>query len=184
VEYDLVCECGGKVRVRETAAGATETCSCGRTLVVPSLGELRRRAGLPEPGRSLEMMVETLLVAKKLPQENHCVLCGVATTNTICCTTECERAYVETGRPSFGAYLLGFLTFGWLGAVAVGAIGAGASEEHETGRDRIFPLPLRVCPACKDRLHSPSELKWALRHVPLYRRLLDVYPDARVSLSS
>src|SRR5262249_51142395 len=100
MEYALDCECGEKLIVRETAAGATEQCRCGRTIVVPSLHNLRRMAGLPEPGLTPEKAVETLLLAGKLPQEKHCVVCGDATDDSICCKTECERAYVESGRPS------------------------------------------------------------------------------------
>jgi hypothetical protein len=181
VHYELDCECGNKLSVRETAAGAQELCSCGRTLIVPSLHELRSRAGLPAPGLSPEKVVETLLLAGKLPEEDHCVLCGVATTASICCTTECERASVVSGRPSWWVYLLGFLTFGWLG-VAVARATAG--DDREWGRDRIFPLPLRVCANCRDQLTRAADLKAALSRVPVYRRLLEKYPNARVSLSS
>src|SRR5262249_4052751 len=105
MHYQLDCECGNKLTVRETAAGAKEQCPCGRTVVVPSLHELRRRAGLPGPGLSPEKVVETLLLAGKLPEETHCVLCGAATDRVICCTTECERAYIESGRPAWWVYL-------------------------------------------------------------------------------
>jgi hypothetical protein len=125
--------------------------------------------------------VETLLLAGKLPEERSCVLCGAVTDASICCTTECERAYVRSSRPSLWVYVLGFLTFGWLG---VAAAEASRGEEREMGTDRIFPLPLRVCAACRPRLTSPADLKDALMRVSLYRRLLAKYPDARVSLSS
>src|SRR5262245_25962734 len=68
VEYELECDCGSKVTVRETAAGTRERCHCGRTVVVPSLHELRRRAGIAEPSLSPEKVVETLLWAGKLPE--------------------------------------------------------------------------------------------------------------------
>jgi hypothetical protein len=181
VEYELDCECGQKLVVRETAAGAKERCRCGRVLVVPSLHELRRRAGLPPPGLSPEKVVETLLLAGKLPEERHCVLCATATDGLVCCTTECERAYVQSGRPPWWAYLLGFLTFGWIGAAVVHSSSGG---DREVGRDRIFPLPLRVCENCKPRLNGPAALKAALSRVPVYRDLLAKYPWARVTLSS
>jgi hypothetical protein len=125
--------------------------------------------------------VETLLLAGKLPEEDHCILCGIATDASICCTTECERAYVQSGRPSWWIYLLGFLTLGWFGVAIAHASGG---EDREWGKDRIFPLPLRVCAVCQHQLTNEAELKAALRRVPLYRRLLEKYPDSRVSLSS
>ena len=106
------------------------------------------------------------------------MLCGARTDASICCTTECERACVQSGRPSWWVYLYGYLTLGWFGATVVGA---SAGEDKESGKDRIFPLPLRVCGACQKRLTSPTEVKAALNLVPLYRQLLNKYPDAKVS---
>jgi hypothetical protein len=180
MQYQLECECGEKVMVRESAAGATEVCRCGRTLVVPSLHELRRQAGLPEPRLSPEKVVEVLLLARKLPEERHCLLCGDATDASISCRTECARAYVRSGQPPWWVYLLGFLTFGWLGVLVASA---SAKEDREWGEDRIFSLPLRVCTTCQPRLTGPAELKAALGRVPVYRRLLEKYPNARVSVS-
>src|SRR5947208_3547697 len=122
--YRIACECGESVTVAETAAGTTALCRCGRKVVIPSLRELRRQAGVPESGPSPELAVEALLLAGELPEEDHCVLCGVATDATVCCRTECERAYVRSGQPSWWVYLLAFLTFGWLG-VAVAKSTAG-----------------------------------------------------------
>jgi hypothetical protein len=181
MQYELDCECGNKILVRETAAGAKEQCPCVRTLVVPSLHELRQSAGLPQPGLSPEKVVETLLLAGKLPEDDHCVLCGTATDGLICCTTECERAYVQSGERPWWAYLLGFMTFGVLGAVAVRA---SAREDREWGKDCILPLPLRVCAACRPQLVGPAELKAALSRVPVYRTLLQKYPYAWVTVSS
>jgi len=92
VEHTLECECGRKLTVPEAAAGAREECSCGRTLVIPSLHELRRWAGLPEPTLAPELVIETLLLAGRLPKDVHCVLCGTATRETITCRTECAKA--------------------------------------------------------------------------------------------
>jgi hypothetical protein len=181
MQYELHCECGETLTVRETAAGAKEQCRCGRTLLIPSLHELRRSAGLPEPGLSPEKVVETLLLAGKLPQENHCILCGTATDGLLCCRTECERAYVQSGRPPWWVYLFSYLTFGWIGVVAASA---SRREDREWGKDRIFPLPLRVCGACQHQLAGPAELKAALCRVQVYRHLLEKYPYARVTVSS
>jgi hypothetical protein len=178
VEYQLGCECGADVTVEETAAGTTVPCRCGRRVAVPSLRELRRRAGMPGAGLSPDLVVETLLLAGKLPEEDHCVLCGVATDATLCCTTECELAFVKTGQPSPWVYALAFLTFGLLG-VAVAR--ASAREDREWGKDRIYPLPLRVCAGCRRGLTGEAEVKEAMARVPLYRRLLEKYPAARVS---
>jgi hypothetical protein len=180
MEYLLQCECGEKVTVRESAAGLTEQCHCGRTLVIPSLRELRRGAGLSEPRLPPEKVVEVLLLAGRLPEERHCILCNDATDGSVLCTADCERAYVRSGHPPLWLYLLSFFTLGWLG---VALARATAKEDREWGKDCVFDLPLRVCPTCQPRLSDPEELKAALRSVPAYGPLLEKYPDARVSLA-
>jgi len=101
MRYELDCECGAAVTVVEAAAGTTALCRCGRAVVIPSLRELRRQAGVREPAVAPELMVESLLLAGKLPEEDHCVLCGVKTGTSICCRTECERARMVSGQPSW-----------------------------------------------------------------------------------
>jgi hypothetical protein len=114
MRFDLDCECGGKLLVGEGDAGARLHCQCGRTLEVPPLDELRQRAGLPAPELMPETVVETLLLAGKLPEEHHCVVCATATDGVIRCTTECDRALV-VGRWPRWARLLGYLTLGMIG---------------------------------------------------------------------
>jgi hypothetical protein len=185
MEYELHCECGATLIVRETAAGTKERCQCGLTLVVPSLHELRRRAGLPVPELPPEKIVETLLLAGKLPQEDYCVLCGVTTEGVICCTTECERAYVPSSHPSWRWAFWGIgLIVSPFDAIKDAIIASHADEGREWGKDRVFTLPLRVCVKCRHDLIGLSALKAALERVPLYRRLLEKYPEARITLSS
>lgn len=178
MQYLMDCPCGESVTVSESAAGSTVACPCGRTLAVPSLRELRSRAGLPDALPPPEMAVEALLLAGKLPEEDRCVLCGAATEQSVCCAVECERARVDSGAPSAVTRLVGFLTFGWLGLLVAEA---ARTEPRESGKDRIYRLPLRVCDACRPRLTGAAEARAALRRVRLYRRLLDKYPEAVVA---
>jgi hypothetical protein len=182
MQYRIPCECGDEVIVAEAAAGSKIPCSCGRTIVVPSLRELRQLAGMPARAPSPEMVIETLLLAGKLPEEDDCVLCGVATDQSICCQVECEKAHVKTSRPPWWVWVLGSLTFGWYGIGFVRVAGQYEKTETEWGKDRIFPLPLRVCEACKGQLTTPSALRDALERVVLYRRLLYKYPAATITL--
>jgi hypothetical protein len=182
MNHRVDCECGDGVTVEETAAGTTVLCRCGRGVVIPSLRELRRRAGRAEPAVSQDLAVESLLLAGKLPEEDHCVLCGVATDTYLCYRTECERARVEGPRPARWTYLPAFLAFGWLGAIGIAVARSKARDSQEWGEDRIYSLPLRICGPCGEGLTDPTKVKAALRRVPLYRRLLEKYPQARVSL--
>jgi hypothetical protein len=167
------------VTVEETAAGSRISCSCGRTVVVPSLRELRRQSGEDAPALAPELAVEALLLACRLPEEDCCVLCGVATDGSVSCRTECERAYVDDGTPSWWVWLLGFLTAGMFG---VAVVAASRKQEQEWGKDRIYSLPLRVCDACRPGLASEQAVLEALCAVPLYRQLLTRFPGTKVYL--
>jgi hypothetical protein len=180
MHYRIPCACGESVTVAEAAAGSTIPCGCGRVVVVPSLRELRRQAGVPDSAPPPELAVETLLAAGKLPEETHCILCGTATDGIVYGKAECERARVLDERPPVWARILAFVLFGWLGLLATTA---GARREgREWGKDRIYNLPLRVCDRCRPELTSPEAIKRAMGHVRLYRRLLEKYPDTRVSM--
>src|SRR5262245_57451312 len=159
MEYRVACECGDSVSVTETAAGAKVPCRCGRTVVVPSLRELRRQAGEPEESLPPELVVETLLLAGKLPEEDHCVLCGSPTQGTAFCRTECERAVVKPVRASGESQFHTILIFGLLGWLISRFSIRGYKE---SGKDRIYTLPLRVCGFCQEGLISPGEIKEAL----------------------
>ncbi|MCI0640940.1 MAG: hypothetical protein L0Y72_27020 [Gemmataceae bacterium] len=147
---------------------------------MPLLRELRRLAGVSEPPLSPALEVEALLYAGRLPEEDHCVLCGAVTDHCVYCRTECERATVTaSAMPIWARMLGGFLsgiTFGWY--VFMG----DEREETVCGQDRIYALPLRVCKECAQALMSPDSLRDALGRVHLYERLLKKYPQAILSL--
>jgi hypothetical protein len=130
-----------------------------------------------KPSRPPELIIETLLLAGRLPMEQDCVLCGAATEHALCCRTVCEIAYVHRGGSSWVG-LLAFLLFGWIGALIAATM---PREEKQRGSDRVYPLPLRVCESCAQQLTNEQAVKDALYRVPLYRRLLDRYPRAYVS---
>jgi hypothetical protein len=47
MEYHVACSCGNVLPVSEGMAGSSTACRCGRTVPVPSLGELRGEAITP-----------------------------------------------------------------------------------------------------------------------------------------
>jgi hypothetical protein len=149
--------------------------------VVPSLRELRRQAGVPGAGLAPDLVIESLLLANKLPEEEECILCGDPTIGCVYCQVECERAVVVDGRPPLWAVIGMVLLFGWVGALLARS---ARKEPREWGKDRSFNLPMRLCDRCRPELTDTASVKRALRSVPLYRRLLDKYPRALVSLRS
>lgn len=178
MDYHLDCECGYYVIVEEAAAGTTVECRCGRGIEVPSLRQLRQLRGLAAPEVPPEQVIETLLLAKKLPEEHHCLLCAVPTEATVFCQTECERVRVGQ-ETTWWKYLLAIFTLGWMG-VAVIERSSGGGQEF--GKDRIFSLPLRVCDICRKQLTSREKIMSTLVRVPVYSTLLKKYPRAVVFL--
>lgn len=175
-ELRIVCECGAAMSVGEGAAGARLACACGRTIAVPSLQEFRRQAGIIEPLPSPDLAIQALLAAGRLPEETHCVSCGMATPEYVICRVECEKAFCQGGA-SFGSWLLAFLTFGLFGIAVV-----ASQQETVHGEDRVYHLPLRLCLSCRPQLTDAGIVKKMLARVPWYERLLQKYPRANVSI--
>jgi hypothetical protein len=181
--YRIPCQCGDDVTVAETLAGTKIPCHCGRMVAIPSLRELRRLSGSHQEEIQPEMEVESLLLANRLPEEDCCILCGAATDHSICCRTECEKAQVKTDRWPWWVWLLVLLTCGAIlafGMIVVLAGTKGQTTEH--GKDRTYDLPLRICADCRQQLTNELEIKDAMWEVPAYQRLLEKYPDAKVTL--
>jgi hypothetical protein len=187
MKFRVDCPCGEHIEVGEGAAGATFMCSCGRPIAVPSLAELRTRAGLPANHISPEFVIEHLLLTRDLVPSKACVECGIDTDAIIHVQTECERVVKErSGEFSWPLFL--FLLFvcplWWLWYLWAYVLIGERPQEHEFGRDKIYPLPLRVCKACQQKLSNAAIIKQSLRKVPEYDFLLEKFPDARVTLCS
>jgi hypothetical protein len=165
--------------VGEGAAGVKFPCDCGRTVKVPSLKDLRLAAGLTPYNLSPEVVIESLLLSGGLPLGNHCAGCGAKTDDVVHVVVECERAIVRRrGGPSWLLVLLSLLVSPWIWVFA-----RREREEREYGRDKIYRLPLRVCPGCRPGLRDVAALEQALQKVPEYDDLLAKYPAARISLA-
>jgi hypothetical protein len=129
------------------------------------------------------MEIESLLLAGRLPEEDDCVLCGATTEKKVCCRTECERALVKYERPWWWwlIVLVMWVPIALLSPITVFFL-PKRQRPIEHGKDRIYDLPLRICPQCRLDLTDEDEIKDAMWEVPVYRRLLEKYPDAKVSL--
>jgi hypothetical protein len=177
MEFSLNCPCGNWVTVTEAAADGTVQCPCGRTMSVPPLKEMRLRAGLPAYNISPERMIEHLLASGELPGTRTCAQCGLDTEEMIQVMTECERGWTHrTGGTPWLALILTRLF--WPITVWI----RESVEEREYGQDKMYPLPLPVCEKCQSNLRGPAAIKQCLHKIPEYSRLLNKYPDARVTI--
>jgi hypothetical protein len=178
LEFRVDCECGRFVMVKEGSAGAKLGCSCGRTILVPSLKELRLRAGLPAYSLSPELVIEHLLLAGELPSRRACAVCGADTDDRARVVTECERVWISRSGGFTWAHLLVFLFF----PILLWLLLLQKPEQRKYGKDKIYALPLAVCRGCLKKLRSRRTIKECLRKEPIYDRLLDKFPDAAVRL--
>jgi hypothetical protein len=129
------------------------------------------------------MEIETLLLTGRLPGREDCVLCGAITGNKICCMAVCETARVKYERPWWWwpPVIAMWLVVSLLSPIVV-IFGFERQRPKEYGRDRFYDLPLRICSQCRLKLTDEDVVKDAMSEVPLYRRLLEKYPDAKVSV--
>jgi hypothetical protein len=63
----ISCPCGAKLQVSEATANVPIPCSCGRTIDVPSLEQLRPDDGLAHIGLPLDCEVSRLLESGEIP---------------------------------------------------------------------------------------------------------------------
>jgi hypothetical protein len=178
MEYQLKCVCGQTLPVSAGAAGTRLLCSCGRTVEVPSLRELRRQSG-EAPTANPVMAIEHLLATQQLPLESTCNSCGREGAEIVKFVAECERRWLRRpGRWDWVVVAIFSLPIALLTHLWIRRTG----EVREYGRDVILDLPLRLCPACRPEMRTRSQMAAALRTVPIYAQLLNRYPKAKLSV--
>ncbi|HET6572501.1 MAG TPA: hypothetical protein VFG68_02785 [Fimbriiglobus sp.] len=174
--YPIGCECGATIHVPGTSAGTTFTCKCGRQVEIPGLARLKASIGQSTVSADLEL--EHLTAARALPLEANCTNCGRETTNEIAFSVVCERPEDKSGGSFW--YQVFFIWFSPL--LYMMHMATRQSEVH--GRNVVFRLPVRVCETCQPSLNSQSAIRDTLRQTPVYARLLDKYPHARIGNAS
>ena len=187
MEFRVDCGCGDHIMVSEGAAGARFDCACGRAIHVPSLSELRTRAGLPTNAVSPEFVIEHLLASGQMPMGPECIECGANPCPTILVTTECERAtIVRSGGFSWPIFLFCLFLCQPLLIYYLWALFffQARAEESEFGRDKVYALPLRICTKCEQKLRDSATVKQCLCKVVEYQMLLEKFPNAKVSVGT
>lgn len=179
MDFTIDCACGQKLCVGTADAGGSKRCHCGAINAVPSLSELRRRAGQQGYEVSIADKLRYMFAEGELPPDNACVQCGAETSSVLPCLVECERPHTK-GRGFWGTVLFGLFAPVWI----LGALNREYKNPEVFGQELIVNTPLPLCSGCtaevQRRKHNLSDL---LCCVPLYERLLQAYPDANVAVS-
>ena len=184
VAYSIACPCGNELEVTAAQAGAQIVCACGRPVRVPRLSQLRQMAGRAAYEAGIIDTVHRMIRERELPWGNTCAISGLPTTDTYELYVECDSTWVKTsgaGRYVFRVLIFFFWPFRIIGLLLGDAL--LGEDRQEFGRDRGLYVPLRVRKEHHKRLRrttSQAKLRKLLRGVPIYARLLDELPDARI----
>lgn len=151
MEFDVDCQCGKTHSVSHTAAGTNLVCSCGNSVVVPSLAQLRRKIGLKAVEQSPADLVNSGVKAGVLPPQ-ECFVCGQSNSDEYGFMAICESSNAHTrGRFNWGLLLLTLFfpvtIFSWR-----------SEETKVVGRDTVVPVPISLCYSCKGVLPRPYVL--------------------------
>jgi hypothetical protein len=179
MDFRIQCTCGLTMTVSEAAAGGEALCACGQTVHIPEWTELRIRAGLPPYNISPELLIENMLVKGELPFDDRCIRCEEVTDHIVQVLTACERVWVKDTGGGTWASIFAMMFLGIWGVLI-----AQRGEGKAYGKDKVYSLPLRICPTCRQTLRTPHDIKLCMSAVPTYHLLLDKFPDAEVSLGS
>lgn len=183
--FSISCDCGNTLEVTATQAGSDILCSCGCPVSVPLLSQLRKSAGQAAYEAGTIDTINRMIRDGELPQGDTCVMSGLPTSDTYGLYVQCESKWIKgpgKGRYLFVALTILFLPF-WIIWVLLGKAVLD-EERQELGRDRGVYTPLLVRQEhlgqlCRTR--SQSKLRKLLRTVPIYAKLLDEFPRARIT---
>ncbi len=182
--FSVSCDCGNTLDVTSTQAGTDIPCTCGRTVRVPRLSQLRQLAGQGAYEAGTIDTINRMIRDGELPPGDTCAVSGLPTSDSYELYVQCESKWIKgpgTGRYLFVIFTIVFLPF-WIIWVLLGKALLD-EERRELGRDRSVYTPLRVRQEHHQQLHSmrsQSKLRKLLRDVPIYAKLLDEFPRAKI----
>lgn len=182
--YRVTCACGGETPVSASAAGGSATCRhCGKEIAVPSLSRLRQLTGKGAYEAGTADVIRRMISSGELPEGEFCQISGRPTEHVETVYVHCEKTWK---RPvdSIHAYIP-FLLMG-IFSLPFYLIRACSTKFHTElevlGRDVIVPAPVRLHEDCRRELKRASQrkLRRILRNVPIYAKLLEEYPHAKI----
>jgi hypothetical protein len=181
MSYTVDCPCGKQIEVSPASAGGSIACRCGREVVVPPLSQLRKSAGQGEYEAGTIDTIRLMTKSGELPAGDLCAVCLRQTSESIFLNVACERVWTRTR--SHRAYLA--LFFGLLFHHLLLSSFRDEKEPERFGRDVVVLVPLRLCAGCLPELKRASQkkLKRILGEVPVYKKLLEEYPGASISIA-
>jgi hypothetical protein len=181
MKYAFTCQCGKVIPVEASAAGSEILCECGTKAQVPSLSQLRVTSGEGAYEAGTIDTILRMLDEGQLPWGETCALSGLPTTNRIEIYVECEKLHFRADDEEVGWWAVVIAIGGWWSVFLRSSTGLQRSYEPQ-GRETRVATPLRVTreqEAAVTRM-SQRRLRRLLRQVPIYDKLLQDYPAAKI----
>jgi hypothetical protein len=176
MSYEVRCECGKAHAVGAADAGASLRCTCGRTVDIPPLHQLRTAGGVSSI--PIVAQVRAAIMNGLLPGTTLCASCGANAGSRCSIKIVCERVRVNEGLSQ--AEKVGCLIAPWVGLWVLLFGAAARRHRAKVGDEVALLLPLPICNACRPKLSDSTER--AIRAIPDYAALLDQYPKAELTI--
>jgi hypothetical protein len=146
-DFYIDCACGKQLAVAANQAGAEVLCACGRSVLVPSLSQLRRDAGLGAYAQGIAERVARAVEAGDVDRLNGCVECGQPTNGVLLGTIVCEQVHRRGERSVLGVRMLLVLLNPFF--LLIHMVFFRDPQNEEFGRDVSTPLDLPCCERCR-----------------------------------
>jgi hypothetical protein len=168
------------VAVTAAQAGMTARCDCGAEVPVPSLSRLRQLGGQDAYESGPLDTIRRMIQSGELPAGPTCALSRKPTDDVL--ELEIKLPQFHKNRDAGNSLVILALVAGIWGVLYHALFGRSAYLEDE--RSIAIQVPLRVAAARQSRVRAMSQRRlWRLlRTVPVYARLLDENPEARISV--
>jgi hypothetical protein len=192
----LTCECGKEHLAKAADAGTLISCACGRSITVPTLSKLRLLAGKDAYVTNPAEAIRKMQYDGVSPAGDRCITCGAGTPVEYTCHAMCESPrlkHAPVGEPHSLVppflRIAGIILFGWA-IVLFGHLLLSRRKrptENETiGHEVYVTFPLPVCDACaaaNGGVTRPAVARKLMVLVPVYKELLDYYPQSVLSVT-
>jgi hypothetical protein len=167
--------------VTSADAGTRVTCECGVELAVPSLSKLRELEGRDPYEAGTIDTIRRLVAQGELPEGEQCAVSGKTTLDVLECSVVVSSVMLHEERKGL-KILLGALVsplFLMIPSLSVRVYPAPGTETS-------VPAPIRLSSKYHPRYRRAREwqLRRLIRRVPIYRKLLEEYPLARIVVAS
>jgi hypothetical protein len=175
--FTVDCSCGRRIGVTASDAGTNVSCDCGKLVRVPSLSALRELSGADPYEAGTIDTINRMISRKELPAGHTCTISREQTQDVLTCSVIVSREIVYQD-----GFLLRYVLRGGLLGWLLRTVYLFVKVAPAPGSEIEVPAPIRLSARYHERYRraGPGRLRRLLRRVPIYAKLMEEYPHARV----